>query len=539
MIRRVCLLLLVAYLQPETIYASQRHAVSASNELNVRVLVELRDGAELAMGAPGPMGMKVFSVPLAEVDAFLAAMRARPEVQNIAVDTPARLPKPIRVPVDFVTVQAATLLTTDRPNDPGFSSQLSWQAPRTGLEGVQNILAAYQTSGDVVRLKVGVVDSGFYSVPDLIYHSGYNFVSAGVSGSEPGPGPAFLEDDNHSLCDDPHGTAVAAIIGAEGNNGLGITGILAADVVAARSLSCGSGFLADTALAIRWLAGDDSVTRDGIPMIEEPVDLINLSLGSEGSCPFYLKEAIDYANRQGIPVIAAAGNEADDAALYSPASCAGVIVVGAVESDGSPAWFTNTGQAVDLATMGFLVTSLNQQGEISQWAGTSFATPLATGIAGLLKQTEPRLDPPQIKSLLVDTARAMAAPVFAGGVVDAGDAVGRLVTQLEARQPVVRPVLETVPDCFVDAFMDNLPQSLDFSNGFEFATDHIEPLLSGDEHVVTRQTSTGVGEVLYRGSELRFVIRDDIENELLTYNVCNRETGNCRYGEGITLSIEP
>src|SRR5699024_6849716 len=113
---------------------------------------------------------------------------------------------------------------------------------------------------------------------------------------------------------------------------------------------CG-GTTSDIADAIIWASGGHV---DGVPDNDNPAEVINLSLGGSGSCANdpVTQEAIDGAISRGTTVVVAAGNEARDAANSSPASCKGVITVGAVGHDGEISWFSNYGATVTLAAPG-------------------------------------------------------------------------------------------------------------------------------------------------------------------------------------------
>lgn len=69
----------------------------------------------------------------------------------------------------------------------------------------------------------------------------------------------------------------------------------------------------------------------GAPANPTPANVINMSLGvysAEGCTPAF-QEAIRQVRAKGILIVAAAGNDADEAAHYMPATCPGVLAVGA------------------------------------------------------------------------------------------------------------------------------------------------------------------------------------------------------------------
>src|SRR5690606_14898403 len=107
----------------------------------------------------------------------------------------------------------------------------------------------------------------------------------------------------------------------------------------------------DVADAIVWASGG---SVEGVPDNPTPAEVINLSLGGSGSCADdpATQEAIDAAIARGATVVVAAGNSSADAAYFSPASCSGVIAVGATGMDGGKAWYSNYGDTVAIAAPG-------------------------------------------------------------------------------------------------------------------------------------------------------------------------------------------
>ena len=172
----------------------------------------------------------------------------------------------------------------------------------------------------------GVDDDGNGYIDDL---HGYNFA---YNNSDP-------MDDNG------HGTHVAGIIAAVGNNGLDVAGVCwNARIMSVKILD----------------AGGDGVTADGASAIYYAVangaDVISLSWGSEEDSQV-IKDAVAYARRQGVLVVAAAGNEGADISFY-PASYPGVIAVAATESNDKRWYLSDYGDWVDIAAPGRDILSL-------------------------------------------------------------------------------------------------------------------------------------------------------------------------------------
>jgi subtilisin family serine protease len=153
--------------------------------------------------------------------------------------------------------------------------------------------------------------------------------------------------------------------------------------------------------------------------------VVNLSLGSPTPMDVVVEEAITYALSRGTLVVAASGNEGRNG-LYYPAAYPGVLVVGSAKLDGTRSDFSNystTPADLVLAAGGnrspaqtLWSLALGQDypyyqslGPYAQWAGTSFAAPQASALAGLYVAKHYTLygrspTPDQIRLCLTQTA---------------------------------------------------------------------------------------------------------------------------------------
>lgn len=167
-----------------------------------------------------------------------------------------------------------------------------------------------------------------------------------------------------------HGTHVAGTIGAR-NNTCDVVGVAAgATLVAVRVLdSSGSGSYSGVIKGIDYVA-----------QAAKPGDVANMSLGGPRSDA--LNAAVVGAAARGIYFALAAGNESDDAALYSPASAehANVFTVSAIDAADNFAWFSNYGSPVDCAAPGVSVVSTKNGGGVTSFSGTSMAAPHVAGL---------------------------------------------------------------------------------------------------------------------------------------------------------------
>ncbi|WP_166256150.1 S8 family peptidase [Marinobacter salicampi] len=505
---------------------------TGSSEPTTRVIVKYKTGVAVSLSNQGPGGAGVFEVAQSDSEAFAEQMMNRPEVEDVAVDVIARNPPLPQAPAGHPMVNSAGFLPTGAPSDPGFNQQRSWLEPTYTSLGYQDILNAYLTTMRERSIRVGVLDSGFHPVADLDWSEGYNLsvIGAGVYN------PDFYENTWAPNCTSPHGNAVAGIIGAKANNGVGIAGVTDAELVAARVLECDSGSLYDASIGIRWLAGDPTI--EGVPAISEPVQIMNASLGAQiDYCPFYVQEAINYAHERGILVIVAAGNENIDASLVAPANCENVITVGSVNMQGDGSGFSNFGSAVDITALGEMVGSLSVTDVTSQWYGTSFAAPIVAGISALMMQANPALDSEQVANTLVSTARSQVNPTKGLGVIaDAGRALGTVNAQLNANRPDVRLALNSVSRCNEQAYLLNEPAGMDFRAAYEVSAGNIFRNAATERFAVFKTNSEGVKELVKLSDEDTFILNGvDIENDQVWFDVCDENALNCRFGQSLPI----
>ncbi|WP_144900400.1 S8 family peptidase, partial [Luteimonas cucumeris] len=368
----------------------------------------------------------------AEAEAFLVQLRRDPSVQFAQPDY-------IKQRYEVV------------PNDPYFA-QLQWDY--TDPVGGINATTAWDTAqGDGVV--VAVLDTGHADHSDLDANlvPGYDFIHDPVVGGDGDGRDADAHDPGDWYGGDAsswHGTHVAGTVAAVTNNGTGLAGVAyMAKVQPVRVLGHGGGYTSDIADAIVWASGG---TVDGVPANENPAEVINLSLGGYGSCTQdpMTQAAIDGAISRGVTVVVAAGNDSMDAANASPASCKGVITVGATGIDGGKSWFSNYGATVTLSAPGGNATSGSDPDDRWIWStgnagsegpeapalvgmiGTSQASPHVAGVVALMQSAavaagKPVLTPAQVKNILRRTARPfpMQPPVstpMGAGILDAAAA---------------------------------------------------------------------------------------------------------------------
>lgn len=196
-----------------------------------------------------------------------------------------------------------------------------------------------------------------------------------------------------------HGTHCAGIAAAVSNNGIGTA-----------SFSQNNEFVQVT--SIRVLGSHGGGTQRGIlkgiiEAADNGADVISMSLGgrSDNSKQKAYQEAIEYANKKGAIVIAAAGNSNDNAKFYAPANAPGAITVTAIDPDMNRAAFSNYIQEVDygIAAPGVNIYSSIPGDKYAFFNGTSMATPYVAGLVGLMKSVKPELTTKQAHDILTRT----------------------------------------------------------------------------------------------------------------------------------------
>ena len=292
-----------------------------------------------------------------------------------------------RVPMDY------TDLT---PNDPSYSSM--WHLATIGASSAWN----YFSTGSTI--KIAIVDNAVDRThPDL---SGNLWVNAGEIASN------SLDDDGNGYADDingydvsnndgnpnppnnsfDHGTHCAGISSASTNNSVGIASIgYSCKIIAVKATND---------------AASPSAVTDGyngiVYAVAAGADVISLSWGGTGSSTT-AQNIITWASNQGCVIVAAAGNSNVNTMHY-PAAYTECIAVAATGSSDAKASFSNYGSWVDISAPGNNIYSTLPSNQYGNMSGTSMATPLVAGLAGLMLSLNPSLTPADIKNCMYTTA---------------------------------------------------------------------------------------------------------------------------------------
>ena len=298
------------------------------------------------------------------------------------------------------------------PNDPRFGEQW-FHTATTGLKS-PDAWGARTSCGTVAILDTGAdLDH-----PDLVENLWQNPREIPDNGKD---------DDKNGYVDDVngvdirnggapvdtngHGTHVAGLVGARGNNALGLTGVCwSAKLMVVKFMSVfGRGKPDDAANGIRYA-------------VREGARIVNASFGTSSQNE-KLNDAIAYAKSKGALVVVAAGNDGkniDTTPSYpASSSSANILAVAATTSKGGLASFSNYGKtAVDVAAPGDDILSTYLFNGYQTLDGTSMASPIVAGVAAMIRQQNPKLSYKSIKDVVrkdADKPSSLSGKVVYGG----------------------------------------------------------------------------------------------------------------------------
>lgn len=221
----------------------------------------------------------------------------------------------------------------------------------------------------------------------------------------------FVNNRTEPYDDEGHGTHVASIAAGE-VSAAGVGGVApAAALVGVKVLdSHGSGKASIITQAIDWCISNRS---------QYGIEALNLSLGGDQSSAGtdVVSRAVNRAVAAGIVVCVAAGNSGPrQRTIGSPAAASAAIAVGSVADPGAGGFyldpFSSRGPTADgrvkpdLCAPGerILAARANSQSGYIRHSGTSMAAPFVAGVAALVRQADPKLPAPDVKTLLKETA---------------------------------------------------------------------------------------------------------------------------------------
>lgn len=400
--------------------------------LSQRLALPLADGRVLGPRTQALRGAGLSSRQLAE------RLASQPDVEWAVPDERRRI---AALPND-------PLLAAGQASGTPAAGQWYLRAPDGTLLSAINAVGAWDVSTGSPELTVAVLDTGVrFDHPDLAgkLHPGQDFIEDRQLANDGDGRDADASDPgdwtiaNECAAGEPafdsswHGTQVAGLIGAATNNGLGLAGTAwNVKLLPVRVLGRCGGDDSDILAGMRWAAGlsSDPVANP------HPARVINMSLGSSGSCPASYRDAIAELNAAGVVVVVAGGNDTGHA-VSTPANCAGAVAVAGIRHLGTKVGYSNVGPQMAVAAPAGncvndylpclypLLTSINSGSTapaantysdgFNYSVGTSFAAPLVAGTAALMLSYDPTLAPATVKSLLQASARRFPASGAAAG----------------------------------------------------------------------------------------------------------------------------
>jgi subtilisin family serine protease len=320
------------------------------------------------------------------------------------------------------------------PNDPMFGEQ--WALNNVGQDGGTN-------RADIDALEAWLTTQGSEGVVVAVLDTGVDFTHEDLRENmwfRPSGVPAYHDDElgdfndlngfngtdqiKDPMDDNGHGTHCAGIIGAEGDNGIGVSGInWKVKIMPLKFLGRGgSGSASDAIEAINY----------AIDRKEHGVNVrvISASWGSRMRSKA-LEDAIRAAGDAGILFVAAAGNDGsnNDRFPHYPSNydLPNVISVAALDRTDHLAGFSNFGiKTVDIAAPGKDILSTWLNDGYREASGTSMATPYVSGVAALIVASEPRITVDQLRDRLLKTSDRLdplSGRVATGGRVCAANAL--------------------------------------------------------------------------------------------------------------------
>jgi subtilisin family serine protease len=292
-----------------------------------------------------------------------------------------------------------TVHATLTPNDPLYASYQSAKLTQIGVP------PAWDATTGGAGTTVAVIDTGVDATHEDLSGrvlAGYNFVANNTNAAD----------------DDWHGTFVAGIIAAGGNNSKGIAGVCwTCKILPVKVLDAsGNGTMFAAAQGIDWA-------------VAHGAKVINMSFGGDAADQG-LQTSVNNAWNAGVVLVGASGNDDHGAVLY-PAAFSNVVAVGSVSGANGLSSFSNIGPELDLVAPGESVMSTvcgcggNTKG-YGTGSGTSFATPEVAGIAALMigaGTTSNATIVSTLKSTATDLGAAGFDNSFGSGLVNAGAAI--------------------------------------------------------------------------------------------------------------------
>ena len=398
---------------------------ASADHLAGSLLVGLREGADplRVLAEPGLAGFEPLAAMLLNGRPLL---KLAPPAGMTFAEARRRLVRApgVRLVEENAVRRPSAFTFTER--DPQLDAQWAHRADRANTEAAWEAVPL----ADQAKVIVAVLDTGL----DVTHPE--------FAGRVVDPRNFTYDGGEAEVTDDVgHGTHVAGIVGAAGNNDVGVAGVAwGVKIMPVKVLSTAGGqdydIVSGVLHAVRYRPSPDDGSR---------VRVINLSLGSDvGSVSSVYAEAFAEARAAGVTVVVATGNS-NVSQVAAPANTPDCLAVGATAN--YAAWeklahFSNHGDRLDLTAPGADILSTTPEGGVygvepgyARMSGTSMAAPFVAGVAALVYARYDKQNA-SLTAAFADKVRTrlLAAvddlgtpgwdPYFGAGRTDAGRAVG-------------------------------------------------------------------------------------------------------------------
>jgi len=376
----------------------------------------------------------------------------RSGVKAAAAEIPSLRRDPAVTKVDYESPDAP-IEYHFTPRDPVFTNQFQDNTSTAWHFFKPNFPIAWDATQSSASVRVAVIDSEFDTDnPDLKEKLLVRY------NAESGTPQYHTSDVKFKPGGAIHGSHTSGLVGASTDNGLGAGGAcFDCGIMAIKIGGSSSGtfvdakFLGDIVEALTY-AGNNGAS------------VANLSLGTTRPSQA-LQDAVNFATSKRVVVVASAGNsqQSNPGVANYPAAYNNVIAVAATDRDDRIGDFSTNGSFVDVSAPGVDVLSTTDvndpevqtfeqqapQAAIAAKSGTSMASPIVAGLAGLMRSVRPDLTPAEVDLLLKRTARDLGAsgrdPIYGAGRVEAGAAVAAARSYQRPR-PATPPPPPPPPD---------------------------------------------------------------------------------------------
>ncbi|MGN6797256.1 MAG: S8 family serine peptidase [Gaiellaceae bacterium] len=343
------------------------------------------------------------------------------------------------------------------PNDPSFGQQWAFQntgqsvGGSTGTAGAdERATAAWNVTTGSRSIVVAEVDTGVdYTHPDLAANiwtnpGGINGCATGTHGYNVLNGTCDPMDDDTAY--GGHGTHVAGIIGAVGNNGVGVTGVnWQTTILPVKWVSAsGSGATSDLLAALDWVLKAQAAGVN-IRVVNDSQTWVGTSVSQA------LSDEIDLLGSHNILMVTAAGNTGqnndDPAVRRYPCGYdrpTEICVTASNQNDALPSWANYGATTVDLAAPGDHIYSTLRGGTYGIISGGSMAAPQVSGAAALILAAGGSYTAAQLKNQIlnnVDPLASLTGKVRTGGRLDICKAIPGCSTAVAAPVNTAVPVI--------------------------------------------------------------------------------------------------